>query len=291
MPFTLSDLLQRAYQRLGQANVSTATGGSTTTVIDSKQADQHSDDDWNGGTLIVTRDAGGAGAAPEGEFFLIDGYVNSTGTFTIATATSGVASGDRYMYTSELYPLNDMIELANQALASLPEVPQVDRTTLDSAAAQTEYTYALAWKRQPPYRVQYQGRTGDANDTRPEDINGWDYEPAAAGSTGLLHIPQIYVSRDIYIWYRGPHGYVSAFDDTIYEGFNPELVTAVLVERALEWQNSRTQGGDDFLIQRWNDAKAERSAAEQKYLVWRPKKRPKLLVTRRRLTDQFQINP
>jgi hypothetical protein len=59
-------MLRDAYAELGQLQVATATGGNTTTVVDTKLAGMGQDDDWKGGAVIVLQDAGGAGAAPEG---------------------------------------------------------------------------------------------------------------------------------------------------------------------------------------------------------------------------------
>jgi hypothetical protein len=47
---------------------------------------------------------------------------------------------------------------------------------------------------------------------------------------------------------------------------------------ALRWQNSRLQGGDDFLLQRWNDAKQSLVTAKALFPVWKPKRQAKLLV-------------
>jgi hypothetical protein len=275
MAFTLSDLLVRALDKLGQSTYSTATGGTTSTLVDSKQVGVHGDDAWNNGTIIVVRDAGGASAAPEGEFSIITDYVDSSGTFS-GTFTAAPATGDRYLFASEFYPMNTMIDLANAALQSLGDLPLVDTSTLTTASNQTEYAYALAWKRNPPIRVDV-ASVDDANDNRWVRYYDWEYQPDAAGSTGLLvfRLPPPF-SWAVRIWYVGPHGYVSAHDDTINELIQPELATLALTEKALEWQNSRIQGGDPFLLQRWNAANSQLNAQKQTFKVWKPSRASKL---------------
>lgn len=272
---TVFDILEEGFKRLGQWNESTATGGSTTTIEDTKLGDVFDDDEWNEGAAFIVYDAGAAGAAPQGEFKRITDYANTTakGTFTTDTFSAAPASGDRYGYVSSFFPLNDMISVLNTALQSLGPIVLIDITTLDTAASKTEYTYALAWKRNPPIKVEMQTQTGDADDNRWVEVGLWQYRPATAGSTALIVLPQLPTSRDLAIWYESSHPYVQAQDDTIYEGFDIELVTTAFVEKALEWQNSRLMGGDEFLLQRWNHAQVQAAEAKAKFPYWKPSKR------------------
>ena len=277
MAFELTDLLVEAYRRLGQFNESGVTSGTAaTTIIDSSLAGKGADDDWIDGAVFMTYTTDAA--APLGQFQVVTDYADATGTFTFATMTAATGAGDRYGYVSQLYPLQTIIGLANSALQSLGDIPLVDTTTLDTAASQTEYTYSVAWKRNPPYRVDMQTKTTDADDNQWIELRDWEYIPATAAGTGLLILPQLPASRGLRIWYQGPHPAVQAYSDDIYAGFNPELITLMLVERALEWQNSRLQGGDPFLMQRWNDAKQQAAMAKQNYRVWKPIRRAGLMI-------------
>jgi hypothetical protein len=277
MAFLLSNLLQKAYEKLGQANYSLATGGSVATIVDSRQAGLHGDDAWKEGATFVTRDA--AGALPENQFALVTGYTDSTGTFTSAAAafTTAPAATDTYMFVNDFYPLYTMIELANSALQSLGPIPLID-TSITSAASQTEYTLPVACKRQKPLRVDYQGKTGDANDNQWIAIDNWRYEPATAGTTAVLVLPQLVTGRTVRIWYMGVHPTLTTYSSVVVETIEPELATALLVEKALEWQNSRLQGGDDFLVQRWNDQKQQVLAARAQFPISKPKRRPRLMI-------------
>ncbi|MBW8012501.1 MAG: hypothetical protein FVQ83_14895 [Chloroflexi bacterium] len=281
MAFNLSNLVQAIYTELGQLTASTATGGSTTTAVDSKLQGQYGDDDWKDGALFVIRDAAGAGAAPEGEFSRISAYDDdgSDGTFTIDSLTAAIASGDTFGFVNAYYPLHSMIELVNAALRALGDIALVDTTTLDTESSKTEYAAAVAWKRRRPLAVDIQGKTGDGNDNRWVRVYDWDFVPAAPGSTGLIIFKsQPTSSRDIRVWYKDAHPRLSDYDDVVSETITPELAVAVGVERALRWQNSRAGGGDPFLLERWNDAKVELERAKTAFPVWTPRRSAKLMI-------------
>jgi len=275
MALTVSTLLQRAYRELGQLNISVATGGSTTTVVDTKLTDTGGEDDaWKDGILIVTRDAAGASAAPEGEFNRISAYVDSSGTFTVDTAfTAAVASGDRYAYSSPLFPFYQMIEFINDGLTDLGDIALVDTTTLDSASSQTEYANSVAWKSRPPTRIDIQGQTGDANDNRWQMITNWEIVPAAPGSTGLIVFKeQLQASRDLRIWYTDKHPRVQDFDDAISETIEEPLAVAAVVEKALIWYNNQLEGDEIFWLSRLNDAKVTLERMKSDNPIWKPEK-------------------
>lgn len=290
MAFTLSNLLQALYSDLGQAQVDLATGGSTTTITDTKYTDSD-DDAWKDGAAFIVRDAGGASAAPEGEFQRVSAYVASTGVLTVDTAfSSAVASGDKYMLVGSYYPLRQMIQAANDGLRLLGDVDLVDTTTLDTIDGDTEYAAAVAWKRGRPLRIDVQGRTGDSADNQWSPWSNFEYVPAVAGSTGRIIFPEYpFGSRDIRVWYRGPHPVLSAYSDVVAEVFDPETVVAAALVKALEWQNTRSQGADQFLLQRGQ--KAEQNLAN--LMVTRPtakvKRKSKLFITRPRWVEDDDV--
>jgi hypothetical protein len=278
MAFTLTLALQGMYRALGQSNTALATDGSTTTVQDSALAGIGKDNDRKNGAIFIVRDAGGANAAPEGEFAGVSGSTAATLLYTLnSTLTAAVASGDRYMYVSGYYPLQEMIGQLNAALRSLGDVPLVDTTTLDTETAKREYTASVIWKRRPPYRIDIQGKTGDSDDNDWIENNAWEYVPAAAGSTGLIIFrDQPIAGRDIRVWYQDSHPEISAYSDKINEILTPDLVIKAAVVEALTWQNDRLSGSDRSIIQRLNDAQNRLAAARAMYPVWKPKRNTKL---------------
>src|SRR5512143_3373576 len=130
--FQLTHLLQRMYPQLKGARVGKATGGSVSTIVDTNLIEYLGDSNENDAlinwTAIIVKDAAGAGAAPEGEFNRISAY-DDGGTITVPDAWSGgsaVAAGDTYMFISPDFPLYDMIEVVNEALTALGNVPYTD---------------------------------------------------------------------------------------------------------------------------------------------------------------------
>jgi len=266
MTYLFWQLLRDAYADLGQLQAAQATGGSTTRVVDTKLIGLGRDDDWNGGTVIVLS---AGGQAPEGEFGRVSDYVDATGTLTVPEMSASVESGDLYGLVSEYYPLQQMVELSNQALRNLGDLTHVDPATLDTASGQTEYAASAAWKRRPPRRIDIQTCTGEGGDHRWALVRNWAYLPAATGQSGLIVFrTQLPTGRDLRIWYEDVHPRVSAYDDAIHESIHPALAVAAVVEKALGWQVSRLDGENEFLLRRLEDARAELERQKRLHPVW-----------------------
>lgn len=272
MAFTLSDLLQGAYKKLGQYQSYLATAGTTTTTIVGGLA---AIDSLKEGTLFVVRDSAGAGAAPEGQFQAISAYTKATGTFAHAAVTVAVASGDTVAIVNNLYPVRTMIELANDALRALGDIVLVDTTTLDSASDKTEYALDTEWKRNIR-RVDLQTITTDANDNQWQTIYEREEIPATAGSDGLLVLDQLPADRDIRIWYDTPHPTLTTYSSVVHEKIHPELATWALVVEALSWQWHR--GRDEDVAQDLSRASVELNRVKSEFPIDRPKRVPRYLT-------------
>jgi len=139
---TRADLVGEVGRRFGHYRLSTATGGSTSTVVDTG-ALYEPDDYWVGHYVYVVTDAGGAGAAPEGEERPVTDYVQSTGTLTVSPVFSaGVGSGDEYELL--MVPRADLEAAINAGVRSAGEtwlVPKTDVTTV--TIADDDYDYNL----------------------------------------------------------------------------------------------------------------------------------------------------
>lgn len=269
----LTHVLQQFYRRVG-GKVTLATGGSTTTVVDTKLADDlaesNEDDIYNGGTVIVVEDAGGANAAPEGEFSRITDYEASSTTITFSPAlTAAPASGDRVLVAPADFPLYDVIEVVNDALRYLGDIPLLD-TSITTAAAQTEYTLPLALKGRELLNVEMQGQTNDANDNQYIPIPNWKVVPAAAGSTGLLVIPQYSDGYTIQITYAGKHPRIDTYDAYVSEYLHPELVHAAVFAHVLQWRNDSSLiggGADNAMLALEQKAWSQYDRAKMMYPV------------------------
>lgn len=279
---TLSDLLRDTWDDLGQTFSFVASNGSTTTAVNglaSTLPEPPEDDASQEGTLLVYRDAGGVAAAPEGEFSKISAYASGTFTYTVDTAVSAaIGAGDTVMICSPMFPLRDMIRLANMCVQTdLGKIVLVD-TSITTAASQTEYTYPLVCKGHRPIRVQIQGKTGDANDNQYTDLSEYDIVPATAGTTGLIVLPQFSAGYTIKIWYEGVHPQLTAYNSVISETIPRNLLLPMMRERAIRWYNNKTGGSSEYWISMYNEAKAELDKARAMYKVWKPPKQNKILT-------------
>ncbi|MFQ5409991.1 MAG: hypothetical protein ACE5FI_16405 [Anaerolineales bacterium] len=272
MADNLSDVVLALGRDLGILTEGQATGGSTTTIVDSALGG--SDDDYNDGWALVVRDGGGASAAPEGEFNRVSDYVSSSGTITVDTAfTAAVASGDSYAVATALYPLNQIRAAVNRALQDRSKwVPAVDTSSLTTASAQTEYALPVAAKGNL-LEVYIQTRTNDSNDNQWRRIHDWDAQPqtGAAGSTGLLIFPRtLPVSRTLKLVYLAPQSAMFAYSDKLHELIWTERLVKEAKVQALMWQLQRGGTDDPLLLQLVNDAKRERELARLRMPVVAP---------------------
>lgn len=255
-----------------------ATGGSTTTIANGKIAERQDRPEDNYSidyTAIVVRDAGGANAAPEGEMQRVNAYVSTTYTHTVDTAfTAAVASGDKIAIVNSDIPLLEMYRAINNALSKRGEIPLVD-TSLTSDVNKTEYALPVALKREDLIRVEYQTITNDSNDNRWTHIQHYDIIPAAPGSTGLLILPQLPQGRTIRLTYMGVHPKITTYSSVISEYIHPSVVYAAVKKEALAWYNSTTGGGENYWLQKENEAAQELETALRDYPIWTPKRTQK----------------
>lgn len=274
MALTLSKVMQRVWRELGHLGDVTATGGSTTTVVDTNSP-YTSDDALVGGTAIVVRDAGGSGAAPEGEFARISDYVALTTTFTLGSAlTSAVASGDTIGLARPTIKLPQMIQAINDGLTNLGTISLVDES-LSLVAGTYLYNLPVGLKiKELKDILLYDGSTY-------VPIRGLaEYFPAAPGSTGTLQFRDMPFTGTLKIVYEGVHPTLALFSDKISETIQEELAVAAGIDKALTWLASKRGGSvDQFLLQRWNDAKQALQAQKAEKPVYRVKSAPKFFIS------------
>jgi hypothetical protein len=263
--FTLFDLLLESYKRLGQLRVGVVDSGSTTTVVDAMQSSDYNEgveiDAYLGGGLFNIYNAAGASAAPQGEFAPITAFDPDTGTFTHDAFSSTNTVGDKYGYTTTLFPFLDSIEHANSALLLVGDVETVDSTTLTAVSGQTEYAVAVPWKRQI-YRVSYE------NDDQWNDISDWEYIPASAGVAGKLILLNLPSAGDLRVMYMGAHGRLSVHDDEIDESIDPELMIQATIVEMLEAYVSML--GDSAMDTIWPQRLSDARTQLQKWEMIRP---------------------
>lgn len=277
MTYYLSQLIRDTLDVNGLLTVITATGGTTTTVVDANANGAYGDDDdaLKNGTAFVIRDNGGASAAPENEMQRISTFDGTT--ITVDTAfTAAPAAGDTIGIGSPIVPMVQCIQLANRALQSLGTIPVIDTTTIVPVANTTEYTWPVAWKFAPPYRIDVQGYTNitGINDWR-EITSQFEIQPAAPGSTGkIIFHGQLPLNHDVRVHYLGLHPTVNAYNDPVQESIHPNLAQAALTYYMARWNWQNKKGNDKFSSDWYQDAQNALIKARQDYKVWSPTPKP-----------------
>jgi len=266
LAFTLHDLLWECYKRLGQAKTGVVDSGSTTTIVDAMQSSEFVEgletDAYNGGGIFILYDAAGASAAPQGEFEAITSFDTETGTFGFDALSAEPAVGDKYGFTTTLFPFLDAIEHANSALKVIGDVETVDSSTLTAVGDSYEYTVAVGWKRNV-YKVEYE----DSSDNW-HRIDDWEYIPGSAGATGLLRLPSITTSTLLRISYMGSHGRLSVHDDEVDESIDPEYAIQATLTQMLE--AFVTQMGKNAMDTLWPQRLGDARNQLQKWEMIRP---------------------
>jgi len=278
----LSELTYRIARVLGIVEVSTATGGSTTTIVDTvgrKEADSY----WVGvgnktSTVWIIQDAGGAGAAPEGEFGKVTGYTlttpASTVTFTPAMSVS-VAVGDLYAIAKKRYPLHILIQMVNQSLSDLGSIPYTDTTSLVTSSNQTEYTLPVD-AGMDLRGVYCQGYTSDADDNQWSQFP-FKIIPADVGTGHTLVLPQLPDGRKLMLVYMRVHPSMLAWDDELSEMVHPDLVVYNAAYKCLRWWQARTSSIDAALMKQMADVELDVNRSKVQYPIRVPKRQSRYM--------------
>lgn len=234
MAYTFSELLRDVYDALGRqvAQGLVATGGSTTTIVDTTLKDDYQDDHFKNYYAFVVRDAGGAGAAPQNEFQLVSAYNATTKTLTTGTFTAAIAASDEIMLTKpNPFPLADVKRLCNSALWELGEIPNKDTSiTFDEST----YSYTLpSTIRKRPEEIWYLPTDADQY----EKLADWDVIPNTAGSNWTLYVDSPPDGTAL-ILYNGLHPRLSAYNDSVSEAIPPPLAKAVCAWYIARWHSN-----------------------------------------------------
>lgn len=283
--YTLSNVLYDCLKQIGKIKTRTATGGSTTTAIDSGLSSlELSDGDYVGGYLFVQETTDGL--APKGEFKKISAFVASTGTFTTASFSAAIGAGDTIGYITNPfeYVLEDIIHGVNMGLRQLGTIDVVDTATLTTADEKTEYAASVDWKYNKPKRIDFQTVTTDSDNNEWVETKAWDWIPAAPGSTGLIIFKEQPDSGNkIRVWYEGVHPELVTYDDIISETVHPTLAQLSCLERILFTKNAEKNGSDQTVKEMYNWASESLEKAKSDYATIKEKHKDIGLITK--LTD------
>ena len=272
MTLILGQLLEQVYRDLHSDIVDgVATGGSTTTIVDSgltsRPFTENRFKDW---IAFISRSTDGL--APQSQYGIATAYVKSTGTITIPTVSATVASGDEYALCKPDIPLYTLIKLCNDALNEL-FYAAVD-TSLTSDSSTVRYTLPAATKGIRPYAVYLR----DPTDYTLYEAPNWFVETAAPGSTETLVFQWYPIdAKTIVIDYKSLHPQLTAYSSNISEKIHPRLAIAACVERAFRWK--KTPKNRKIDVQNWESAKRELEEMKVRFRIDMPTKRPNMVPT------------
>lgn len=230
---------------------SAATGGSTTTVVD---------------TYLHQR-AGWFSEAPFGTLWLklatpaskvITGHAGNTLTFSPAQAGAVVAN-DRYAAAPGVYPKRALIQSINAALNEIGRVPYEKNVT--PVAGQTAYTSTddAAFKEEV-IGVELSHAAAAPYYWTPH--NRWHQNLTSAGVYTLYFDEgtEPANTHPMKIMYLAPHTEVKADADIVHAAIHPDRLKWQAAVHALRWRYQRTKQDDPSAIALLNEGK-ERVAA------------------------------
>lgn len=273
----LGKLLEEVYKACGlQVIRRKATGGSTTTVVDSaytnKKGDNYFAQGANGGHILFITETTD-GLAPQGQFGEVSGFVNSGGpTFTVPTMTAAAGAGDIYAVMKPVIPLYEMIAQVNAGLRRLGNLDKVS-TSLTGLADTLAYTLPSGVNATNIKKVEI---GSDDPDYGWQDARGYNLQPQAAGTGDQIiftsqppYDSTTAANKTIKITYHGPHPILSDYDDYVEKSVPDELAIAFCAETAWEYlmQKRPASFGDKTKLSQFASIQQKRQEAEFKFPV------------------------
>jgi hypothetical protein len=270
----LFDLTYQLAVALGVANEGTATGGSTTSLIDTVELTQ-ADDFWNKGTVWVLYDAAGAGAAPQGEFSVISAFTASSDTATLrSTLTAAIATGDKYAIARPRYPLSLLTSKINEVLRQIP-IQKDDISTVTIAADQTEYSLPSdVWD----LKQVWAHTDDDTNATQPVQIFDWSVKKSATGTANVLMLERQFDADTLLtLKYLASHQTLRAATDKLDDTIHPDRVIYNAVVASLIWRKAKIGQLDENENQLLNYFQSLAAEMNSRFAVSYPKKSAKTI--------------
>lgn len=256
---TLFDVLLGTARRVRSFKTGTATGGTTTTLIDTVYRVEE-DDYFNGQTLfMLSGDNANISRS-------ITDFANSTATLTISPALDDApVAGDRYLISQAIR--EDLVQAIAIALDEIGNVTNID-DSLVIVADQTEYTLPAGVS--GISRVEIAGMTTGDYDYR--IVHNWDeINGQIVFDNGLPFSP----GNTIRLYYNARHATVDADTDVVSDSLPIPLITAI----AAFWYTRNAYGNRLNADIKENPiltmALEERSIAKRMYRVNRIPRDPK----------------
>jgi len=242
MAITLFNLVYDVAVKLpGGLREGTATGGSTTTIIDTVNLANIDDDYFNQGTAFITHTTDAL--APQGEYKVITDFVSSSKTLTVASIFSAaVAAGDMYAAMTSRFPLHLIIQKINEVLVSLPAYPVTDDSSLTTVNNQRDYTLPAAAVRD--LRLVYVREDSTRLDINTTVYN-WEVLPAEAAGSAILHLAyDLPASKPLVLVYGEYHPQLRDYGDLLEEVIHPDRIIYEAAANCVIWYQDKSRQDD-----------------------------------------------
>ena len=255
---TLYDVALYILDSVGELYYGTATGGSTTTIVDSEL--EGDEQDWKNGTAFVVDSTDDL--APKGEMSKIATYDHGDGTVTLDdTLTAVVAAGDKYGIADSRFSIEQIVGAVNRALVKMGDIYQMD-TSLTSSGSLTRYTLPAGINERNLMKVFYRN-SGVADREEPMEITGIRVTP-----DGELILPvALPTGKLIELHWNGPHARLESDSDLLDTAVHLERMVAeatlILIDRRLR----QTDGEDRQLMRDWNAARDDVVTARVRHRI------------------------
>ena len=239
MTDTLFDLTLKVAIELGIIRQTVATGGSTTTAVDSTLLATLDDDYYEQGTCWITDTTDDL--APEKEMSIVSGFTGATGTVTLQDElTVALASGDRFAVGAPRYKLFELIQQINNSLYLDGYIPGTDET-LTTVANQREYTLpqvATLDLRQ----VWITTVKGDDDRTIPRPVYNYIIKHSITGTPDTLVLNQDYAAGyTLILIYAAQHGALQIPADELNDSIHPDRIVFDAAANAMRAYRDRTR--------------------------------------------------
>lgn len=266
MSKALETLRLELARAVGRIQVGIATGGTTTTLVDTNGLARYTENDALKGALLYIASAGSA--APEGEARRITGYTASTNTLTVEYAfTAAPAASDTYHIYKAPLSLEEWDQAINDAIKGA--WPELVEPATEDVSPTGAYSYSLSaaadkiigaeviFEQSPePYTLLFDGASGEVDIGNPTVLNNL---PSLGDFTVEAWINPLGWGEnqqgmifDKYYWYlkatqisnrgievRATYDSQEAISYTGYEGFNVDgdwhHIAAVWSGTAKQW--------------------------------------------------------
>lgn len=244
MSVTLFDLIVRIQTELGTLRTGNATGGSTSTLIDTNGLKLSENDYWNEGSLFILSDASYSSTDISKTFYEITDFSYETKTVSLySSASEAIASGDYYGIATRRYPLAMLIQKVNNVLMLDGDIP-VEDNSLTTVEGQLVYTLPEAVSVRDLRQVNVSTNKSSTATTAPywRPVVNWTVEPETAGTAGYLVLQYpLPAGYTLQLFYAKEHSEMRYATDYLHDAIHPDRVVFQVCADAVRWYKDKTR--------------------------------------------------